>query len=56
MKQVAELKAEVVDLKARLNKNSQNSSLPPSAMHPHAKPSKQSIRKAKRRDRALPVR
>src|SRR3954463_9532839 len=46
---VAELEAEVAELKARLNRNSSNSSLPPSAMHPHAKPSKQSIRKAKRR-------
>lgn len=49
LNQVAELKAEVADLKARLNKDSTNSSRPPSAMHPHAKPSKQSIRKAKRR-------
>ncbi len=46
---IAELEAEVADLKARLAKNSQNSSLPPSSGHPHAKPSKQSIRKAKRR-------
>ena len=46
LKQVAELKAEVTELKFRLNQNSSNSSLPPSAMHPHAKPS---IRKAKRR-------
>ena len=46
---MAELKAEVAELKARLAKDSTNSSLPPSAMHPHAKPSKQSIRKAKRR-------
>lgn len=49
LQQVAELKAEVAELKSRLNKNSSNSSLPPSAGHPHAKPSKQSIRKAKRR-------
>lgn len=49
LKQIAELKAEVAELKARLAKDSTNSSLPPSTMHPHAKPSKQSIRKAKRR-------
>lgn len=49
LNQVAELKAEVAELKARLAKDSTNSSLPPSAMHPHAKPSQQSIRKAKRR-------
>jgi transposase len=34
---VAELEAEVADLKARLNKDSTNSSTPPSATHPHAK-------------------
>ncbi len=38
LKQVAELEAEVADLKSRLNKNAQNSSVPPSATHPHAKP------------------
>lgn len=35
---VAALEAEVADLKARLNKDSTNSSVPPSAAHPHAKP------------------
>jgi transposase len=35
---VAELEAQVADLTARLNKDSTNSSLPPSATHPHAKP------------------
>ena len=35
---VAELEAQVAELTARLNKNSSNSSLPPSASHPHAKP------------------
>jgi len=49
LKQVTEQKAKVAELESRLNKTSQNSSLPPSAMHPHAKPSKQSLRKAKRR-------
>jgi Family of unknown function (DUF6444) len=49
LNQVAELKAEVAEPKSRLAKDSTNSSRPPSAMHPHAKPSKQSIRKATRR-------
>src|SRR3569623_1878351 len=35
---VQRLEAEVAELKARLNKDSTNSSLPPSATHPHAKP------------------
>jgi transposase len=35
---VAELEARVADLTARLNKDSTNSSAPPSATHPHAKP------------------
>jgi hypothetical protein len=35
---VAELEAQVADLTARLNKDSFNSSVPPSATHPHAKP------------------
>jgi transposase len=35
---VAELEAQVADLTARLNKDSTNSSLPPSSTHPHAKP------------------
>jgi transposase len=37
-RQIAQLQREVAELKARLNKNSSNSSLPPSAAHPHAKP------------------
>ena len=49
MQQNAELKAQVAELKARLNKNPANSSLPPSRTHPHAKPSRQSLRMAKRR-------
>jgi transposase len=35
---VAELEAHVADLTARLNKDSTNSSVPPSVTHPHAKP------------------
>lgn len=35
---VAHLEAEVATLRARLNQTSQNSSLPPSSAHPHAKP------------------
>jgi transposase len=37
-RQMAQLQREVAELKARLNKDSTNSSLPPSAAHPHAKP------------------
>jgi hypothetical protein len=36
--QVAALKREVAELKDRLGKSPQNSSLPPSTQHPHAKP------------------
>jgi transposase len=35
---VQRLEAEVAELKARLDKDSTNSSLPPSSAHPHAKP------------------
>ena len=35
---VQRLEAQVAELKARLDKDSTNSSLPPSATHPHAKP------------------
>lgn len=35
---IQSLEAELAELKARLNKGSTNSSLPPSATHPHAKP------------------
>ena len=37
-RQIAQLQREVAELKARLNKGSTNSSIPPSATHPHAKP------------------
>ena len=46
---VAELEAEVAALKARLNKTSQNSSLPPSAAHPHAKPDRTKRRSKRKR-------
>jgi hypothetical protein len=36
--QVARLEAKVADLESRLAKTPRNSSLPPSAQHPHAKP------------------
>ena len=49
LQQNAELQREVAELKSRLNRDPSNSSLPPSSTHPHAKPSKQSLRKAKRR-------
>ncbi|QDU21844.1 IS66 family transposase [Urbifossiella limnaea] len=37
-RQIAQLQREVAELKARLDKDSTNSSLPPSSAHPHAKP------------------
>jgi transposase len=46
---VAKLEAEVAELKARLNKDSTNSSLPPSSAHPHAKPAPQKPKSKKRR-------
>jgi transposase len=36
-RQIAQLQREVAELKSRLNKDSTNSSLPPSSTHPHAK-------------------
>lgn len=38
LRQIEELTARVAALEARLNKSPQNSSLPPSNQHPHAKP------------------
>jgi transposase len=38
MAQVAALSKRVAELEARLGKTPQNSSLPPSTQHPHAKP------------------
>jgi len=37
-RQIAQLQRDVAELKARLNKDCSNSSVPPSAAHPHAKP------------------
>jgi transposase len=37
-RQIAQLQREVAELKARLDRDSTNSSVPPSAAHPHAKP------------------
>ena len=39
----------VVELESRLNKNSQNSSLPPSAAHPHSKPNRKERRSKRKR-------
>ena len=38
--QIAELKARVAELESQLGRTPQNSSLPPSSQHPHAKPAK----------------
>ena len=38
--QIAKLTARVAELESRLGKTPQNSSLPPSPRHPHAKPAK----------------
>jgi transposase len=46
---VSALEAEVADLKARLNKDSTNSSVPPSAAHPHAKPAPPKAKSKRRR-------
>jgi transposase len=47
--QIAELSARVAELEARLGKTPQNSSLPPSAQHPHAKPPQKKLKSKKRR-------
>lgn len=47
--QNAALKKRVDELEAKLNKNSQNSSKPPSATHPHAKPEPPAKKKSKRK-------
>jgi transposase len=46
---VATLEAEVAELKARLSKDSPNSSRPPSSAHPHAKPTPPTPKSKKRR-------
>ena len=47
--QVQELTARVATLEARLNKTPQNSSLPPSSEHPHAKPTAEKPKSPKKR-------
>ena len=47
--QNAQLKKRVGDLEAKLNKTSKNSSKPPSAVHPHAKPEPPAKKKSKRK-------
>ena len=46
---VDELQAEVAELTARLKKDSTNSSLPPSATHPHARPLPTKLKSKRRR-------
>jgi transposase len=41
---IARLEKRIAELEARLNKTPQNSSLPPSSQHPHAKPAPQKKR------------
>jgi transposase len=48
-RQIAQLQREVAELKARLNKDSTNSSRPPSSAHPHAKPAPPTSKSKKRR-------
>ena len=51
--QIAKLSARVEELEARLGKTPQNSSLPPSSQHPHAKPAAKSrARRSRRRSGA----
>jgi transposase len=47
--QIAELSARVAELEARLGKTPQNSSLPPSTQHPHAKPPQKKSKSKKKR-------
>ena len=46
---IGQLEARVVELEARLNKDSTNSSLPPSSAHPHAKPNRKEWRSKRKR-------
>jgi transposase len=48
-RQIAQLQREVAELKARLDKDSTNSSIPPSASHPHAKPAPPKPKSKRRR-------
>ena len=52
--QNAELVARIAELEAKLGKDPTNSSKPPSTQHPHSKPSKQSLKKAKRKSGGQP--
>ena len=45
---IAVLEARIAELEARLNKTPQNSSLPPSTQHPHAKPAPQKDKSGKK--------
>ena len=45
---IARLERKVAELEARVNKTPQNSSLPPSTQHPHAKPAPQKEKSGKR--------
>jgi transposase len=47
--QIAKLSARVAELEARLGKSPQNSSLPPSSQHPHAKPLQKKPKSKKKR-------
>ncbi len=53
-KRVCELEAKVQELEAKLNKNSQNSSKPPSATHPHAKPEPPKKKRSQRKQGGQP--
>ena len=48
------LVAKIAELEARLGRDPSNSSKPPSTQHPHAKPSRQSEKKAKRKSGGQP--
>ena len=48
------LVARIAELEAKLGQDPTNSSKPPSSQHPHAKPSKQSLKKAKRKSGGQP--
>ena len=48
------LEARIAELEAKLGKDPTNSSKPPSTQHPHAKPSRQSGKKARRKSGGQP--